>query len=509
MIGAEDAGGTLAAALRRHLPGKSWADVRRLCTTGKVRLDGETRAAIPRARLRAGQQVSPAHGGAAAGRRRPTGFASRFEDGHVVVIDKPSGISSVPYDRKETGTAMDLVRAAWRAAGQARDRDAALHRAPHRQGHLGPALLRQDAAGRTRAAPGLPAPHRRPRLPGRRGGRRRRDAHRIPPRRRPGRRHPRHRGPRHARTQGNTPSRTSSRCVSFAARPCAGSASRPDAHIRSASTSPNAATRWSAKPSTSATRFAQGRKPICRAAADVARGAARFPPPGHGRADRIARRAARRLRDRARIAGRPAWRLPVTLTGPIRSALGAIVEAIRSGYGRRRASGCPELADAATTRRSWSAPRRCWSSSGRATSGSACSASRTSPTTAPALLVGNHSGGIPYDGAMLLYGLYRNHPAHRRVRPLVANFAFRSGWMANVVARVGGVRASTETALPLLAAGELVAVFPEGSQGRRQVVSRALSAGALRPRRVRPAGACRRRSRCCRSPSSAPRRSTP
>ena len=64
-----------------------------------------------------------------------------------------------------------------------------------------------------------------------------------------------------------------------------------------------------------------------------------------------------------------------------------------------------------------------------------------------------------------MYGIHRDHPAHRRVRPLVANFAFRAGWMSNVVARVGGVRASRETALPLLAAGELVAVFPEGLKG--------------------------------------------
>jgi 1-acyl-sn-glycerol-3-phosphate acyltransferase len=83
----------------------------------------------------------------------------------------------------------------------------------------------------------------------------------------------------------------------------------------------------------------------------------------------------------------------------------------------------------------------------------------------PALLVANHSGGIPYDGAMLLYGVYRDHPSHRRVRPLVANFAFHSGWMSHVVARIGGVRASTETALPLLQHGNLVAVFPEGLKG--------------------------------------------
>jgi 23S rRNA pseudouridine1911/1915/1917 synthase len=36
----------------------------------------------------------------------------------VVVIDKPAGVSSVPFARRETGTAMDLVRATWRAAGR-------------------------------------------------------------------------------------------------------------------------------------------------------------------------------------------------------------------------------------------------------------------------------------------------------------------------------------------------------------------------------------------------------
>lgn len=36
------------------------------------------------------------------------------EDRHIVVIDKPSGISSVPFQSGESGTAMDLIRDAWR-----------------------------------------------------------------------------------------------------------------------------------------------------------------------------------------------------------------------------------------------------------------------------------------------------------------------------------------------------------------------------------------------------------
>jgi 23S rRNA pseudouridine1911/1915/1917 synthase len=37
-----------------------------------------------------------------------------FDDAHVVVIDKPEGVNSVPYEDREGGTAMDLIRGAWR-----------------------------------------------------------------------------------------------------------------------------------------------------------------------------------------------------------------------------------------------------------------------------------------------------------------------------------------------------------------------------------------------------------
>src|SRR5690606_14025707 len=40
------------------------------------------------------------------------------EDAHVVVIDKPSGVSTVPFEPREKGTAMDLLRDAWRRMGR-------------------------------------------------------------------------------------------------------------------------------------------------------------------------------------------------------------------------------------------------------------------------------------------------------------------------------------------------------------------------------------------------------
>jgi 1-acyl-sn-glycerol-3-phosphate acyltransferase len=148
----------------------------------------------------------------------------------------------------------------------------------------------------------------------------------------------------------------------------------------------------------------------------------------------------------------------------IKSALGAVMDAIRSAYGPS-AQRAAELADGghdpAFLDRTAPLLEFLWSRYFRVR----LLGVENVPATGAAMLVGNHSGGIPYDGALLLHGIHRDHPSHRRVRPLVANFAFRQGWMANVISRIGGVRASRETALPLLARGELLAVFPEGLRG--------------------------------------------
>jgi 1-acyl-sn-glycerol-3-phosphate acyltransferase len=87
------------------------------------------------------------------------------------------------------------------------------------------------------------------------------------------------------------------------------------------------------------------------------------------------------------------------------------------------------------------------------------------PAEGSALLVTNHSGGLPYDGAMLIHATHTRLPASRPLRPLVANFAFQSSWMRPVVARIGGVRASMQNALALCGNGQLVGVFPEGLRG--------------------------------------------
>ena len=109
---------TLAAALRLCLAGQSWRQVRDLVASGKVTVDGQ-RVVEPAARLGGGERIAWDMGKPDPRRRLSTpGFRIVFEDGHLVVIEKPEGVSTVPYERKETGTALDLIREAWRRQGK-------------------------------------------------------------------------------------------------------------------------------------------------------------------------------------------------------------------------------------------------------------------------------------------------------------------------------------------------------------------------------------------------------
>jgi 23S rRNA pseudouridine1911/1915/1917 synthase len=116
VLGDDDAGTTLAAALRKRMDGRSWNDVRRIVETGKVRVNGEV-VVDPAVRVAPGAHVAIVM--AAPRPREPlVGFRVAFEDGHLVIIEKPSGVMSVPYERKDAGTALDLIRESWRRAGK-------------------------------------------------------------------------------------------------------------------------------------------------------------------------------------------------------------------------------------------------------------------------------------------------------------------------------------------------------------------------------------------------------
>lgn len=87
------------------------------------------------------------------------------------------------------------------------------------------------------------------------------------------------------------------------------------------------------------------------------------------------------------------------------------------------------------------------------------------PDTGRVLLVANHSGMLPYDGAMVMHAMHREHPARRDVRPLVEDFVFHFPYLGTFINRIGGVRACQANAERLLARNQVIVVFPEGIKG--------------------------------------------
>lgn len=87
------------------------------------------------------------------------------------------------------------------------------------------------------------------------------------------------------------------------------------------------------------------------------------------------------------------------------------------------------------------------------------------PDEGRALVVANHSGTLPYDGAMLAAAIFNEHPVRHDARFLVENFVYHMPMLGTLMYRIGGVRACPENAERLLSAGHLVIVFPEGVKG--------------------------------------------
>ena len=87
------------------------------------------------------------------------------------------------------------------------------------------------------------------------------------------------------------------------------------------------------------------------------------------------------------------------------------------------------------------------------------------PEAGRALLVANHSGQLPFDGAMVGLAVYNEHPSARLVRTLYATWFPTLPVLSDLFVKLGQTLAHEENGVRLLAQDELVAVYPEGYKG--------------------------------------------
>lgn len=87
------------------------------------------------------------------------------------------------------------------------------------------------------------------------------------------------------------------------------------------------------------------------------------------------------------------------------------------------------------------------------------------PDEGGALVVANHSGTVAFDAVMTQLALLDHHPAHRHLRTLGADLVFSMPFVGEFARKGGHTLACAPDAERLLAAGELVGVWPEGYKG--------------------------------------------
>ena len=87
------------------------------------------------------------------------------------------------------------------------------------------------------------------------------------------------------------------------------------------------------------------------------------------------------------------------------------------------------------------------------------------PAEGPALLTPNHSGQLPWDGAMVGTAVYLEHPEQRLVRSLYASWFPTLPFISPLFVKAGQTLASVENGTRLLEENQLVAVYPEGIKG--------------------------------------------
>lgn len=86
------------------------------------------------------------------------------------------------------------------------------------------------------------------------------------------------------------------------------------------------------------------------------------------------------------------------------------------------------------------------------------------PREGRVILAPNHSGLLPFDGAMITTDLLERLDPPRSVRAIVDHFAFAQPYVGVFMQRTGQVPGTTRNFADLLRQDELVLVFPEGTR---------------------------------------------
>ena len=81
------------------------------------------------------------------------------------------------------------------------------------------------------------------------------------------------------------------------------------------------------------------------------------------------------------------------------------------------------------------------------------------------IIVANHSGQLPFDGAMIAMAVFLEREPPRFVRSMVERFVPSTPFVSPFLARCGQILGTPENCRRLLAAGEVIQVFPEGVGG--------------------------------------------